>query len=372
MRQSSRLSIIVVVISVTLVAITNNADGAVASSPPPAEAAWTAVANVNDKSIQQVGQSAVRIYGLNTNKTYLRYVNVVSGQTQPYNGGYNYRLVVTVAGPGATTARYEAFMWGILGTTNWKLWQSSRLSVIVVIFSVTLVAITNNADGAVASSPPSVEAGWTAVANVNDKSIQQAGQYAVRIYERIQEIYLKYVNMVSGQMQPYNGGYNYRLVVTVVGPGRKTVLFDAYVWGIPGTINWRLRSFTPTIPFIPYGNMSSCLSIIVVVISVTLVAITNNADGALASSLPPAPAAWTAVANFGLWIYRQITRLYFLRYVSVVSGQTQPYNGGYNYRLVVTVYGGPNWKTTLYDADVWGIPGTTTHWWFRSFTPKRS
>uniref|UniRef100_A0A0D9Z2R2 Cysteine proteinase inhibitor n=1 Tax=Oryza glumipatula TaxID=40148 RepID=A0A0D9Z2R2_9ORYZ len=76
--------------------------------------------------------------------------------------------------------------------------------------------------------------------------------------------------------------------------------------------------------------------------------------------------------QFGLWIYRQITRLYFLRYVNVVSGQTQPYNGGYNYRLVVTVYGGPNWKTTLYDADVWGIPGTTTHWWFRSFTPKRS
>ncbi|EAY88733.1 hypothetical protein OsI_10209 [Oryza sativa Indica Group] len=134
-------------------------------------------------------------------------------------------------------------------------------------------------------------------------------------------------------------------------------------------------------------RQSSCLSIIVVVISVTLVAITNNADGALASSLPPAPpaaaAGWTAVANvndksiqqagqFGLWIYRQITRLYFLRYVNVVSGQTQPYNGGYNYRLVVTVYGGPNWKTTLYDADVWGIPGTTTHWWFRSFTPKRS
>uniref|UniRef100_A0A0D9Z2R3 Cysteine proteinase inhibitor n=1 Tax=Oryza glumipatula TaxID=40148 RepID=A0A0D9Z2R3_9ORYZ len=122
-------------------------------------------------------------------------------------------------------------------------------------------------------------------------------------------------------------------------------------------------------------RQSSCLSIIVVVISVTLVAITNNADGALASSLPPAPpaaaAGWTAVANvndksiqqagqFGLWIYRQITRL------RTTAATTT------GWRLVVTVYGGPNWKTTLYDADVWGIPGTTTHWWFRSFTPKRS
>lgn len=125
MRQSSCLSIIVVVISVTLVAITNNADGALASSlppaPPAAAAGWTAVANVNDKSIQQAGQFGLWIYRQITRLYFLRYVNVVSGQTQPCNGGYNYRLVVTVAGPGATAARYDALMWGILGTTNWKL-----------------------------------------------------------------------------------------------------------------------------------------------------------------------------------------------------------------------------------------------------------
>uniref|UniRef100_A0A0E0K9D7 Cysteine proteinase inhibitor n=1 Tax=Oryza punctata TaxID=4537 RepID=A0A0E0K9D7_ORYPU len=127
MRPSFLSTVVLSVMFTALLAVANGDVGnvtAAATPPPPSPAAaWTAVANVNDKSIQQVGQSAVRIYGLSTKKTYLKYVNVVSGQTQPYNGGYNYQLVVTVAGPGATTARYDAFMWGILGTTNWKLWS---------------------------------------------------------------------------------------------------------------------------------------------------------------------------------------------------------------------------------------------------------
>lgn len=92
------------------------------TSPPPPPA-WTPVTNVNDKTIQQVGQFAVRIYALSTGKLQLVFVNVASGQSQPYNGGYNYQLVITVAAPGVKTAQYEAFVWGILGTTTWKLWS---------------------------------------------------------------------------------------------------------------------------------------------------------------------------------------------------------------------------------------------------------
>lgn len=88
---------------------------------PPPPPAWSPVTNVNDKSIKQVGQFAVLVYYLNTGAN-LVYVNVVSGQTQPYNGGNNYQLVITVAaGAGGKTAQYNVFVWGILGTTTWKL-----------------------------------------------------------------------------------------------------------------------------------------------------------------------------------------------------------------------------------------------------------
>ncbi|KAK3150620.1 hypothetical protein QOZ80_3AG0235530 [Eleusine coracana subsp. coracana] len=93
-------------------------------SPPlgiPAPA-WTPVKDVNDRTIQQVGQFSVVAYFFNTG-TKLEFVNVVSGQSQPYNGGNSYRLVITVAGPGTETSRYSASVWGILGTTTWQLWS---------------------------------------------------------------------------------------------------------------------------------------------------------------------------------------------------------------------------------------------------------
>lgn len=89
--------------------------------PPPPASNWTPVADVNDPTIQQVAQFAVRIYALSTKELRMQLLNVISGETQPYNGGYNYRLVVTVTGGKKT--RYEAFVWGILGTMSWKLWS---------------------------------------------------------------------------------------------------------------------------------------------------------------------------------------------------------------------------------------------------------
>lgn len=74
---------------------------------------------MNDPTIQQVGQFAVRIYALSTGQVKMSFLNVVSGVTQPYNGGYNYRLVVTVSG--GKKAQYDAYVWGILGTMSWKL-----------------------------------------------------------------------------------------------------------------------------------------------------------------------------------------------------------------------------------------------------------
>ncbi|KAL6660040.1 hypothetical protein ACP70R_002162 [Stipagrostis hirtigluma subsp. patula] len=86
--------------------------------PPPPASTWTA-ANVSDPAIQQVAQFAVRIYALSTRELKMSLQSVISAETQPYNGGYNYRLVITVTG--GKKVQYDAFVWGILGTTSWKL-----------------------------------------------------------------------------------------------------------------------------------------------------------------------------------------------------------------------------------------------------------
>ncbi|PWZ07239.1 Cysteine proteinase inhibitor 5 [Zea mays] len=90
------------------------------SPPPPAHASnWTPVANTNDPKIQQVAQFAVRIYAISKKELKMQFQNVVSGETQPCDGGYNYRLVITVRG--GKKAQYDAFVWGIHRTTSWKL-----------------------------------------------------------------------------------------------------------------------------------------------------------------------------------------------------------------------------------------------------------
>ncbi|KAL6660041.1 hypothetical protein ACP70R_002163 [Stipagrostis hirtigluma subsp. patula] len=86
--------------------------------PPPPASTWTP-ANVSDPAIQQVAQFAVRIYALSTRELKMSLQSVVSAETQPYDGGYNYRLVVTVTG--GKKVQYNAFVWGILGTMSWKL-----------------------------------------------------------------------------------------------------------------------------------------------------------------------------------------------------------------------------------------------------------
>ncbi|KQK23391.1 hypothetical protein BRADI_1g73090v3 [Brachypodium distachyon] len=91
--------------------------------PPPPMQAWTPVGDVNDMSIRQVGQFAVRIYAL-TMRVDLAFVGVVGGQTQPRvdgAGGFMYQLVVAVAGTGAKAPTYDALVWGVLGTRNWEL-----------------------------------------------------------------------------------------------------------------------------------------------------------------------------------------------------------------------------------------------------------
>ena len=97
------------------------ADAQNSTAPPPPASNWTAVADVNDPTIQQVAQFAVRIYALSTKELRMQLQSVVSGETQPYDGGYSYRLVITVTGGKKT--QYDAFVWGILGTTSWKLWS---------------------------------------------------------------------------------------------------------------------------------------------------------------------------------------------------------------------------------------------------------
>jgi hypothetical protein len=78
------------------------------------------VANVNDPMIQKVAQFAVRIYTLIMGELKMQLQNVVSGETQPSNGGYNYRLVITVSG--GKTTHYEAFVWRIHAS-----WQPENL-----------------------------------------------------------------------------------------------------------------------------------------------------------------------------------------------------------------------------------------------------
>ncbi|CAN6296347.1 unnamed protein product [Urochloa humidicola] len=119
----------------TFLATTSNAQNSTAPpppvastpppSPPPPASNWTVVADVNDPTIQQVAQFAVRIYALSTKQLRMQLLSVVSGETQPYDGGYNYRLVVTVSG--GKKVQYEAFVWGILGTMSWKLWSFTAI-----------------------------------------------------------------------------------------------------------------------------------------------------------------------------------------------------------------------------------------------------
>ncbi|KAF8776468.1 hypothetical protein HU200_003173 [Digitaria exilis] len=52
-------------------------------SPPPPATNWTPVADVNDPTIQQVAQFAVRIYALSTTQLRMQLLNVISGETQP-------------------------------------------------------------------------------------------------------------------------------------------------------------------------------------------------------------------------------------------------------------------------------------------------
>ncbi|RLN39148.1 cysteine proteinase inhibitor 8-like [Panicum miliaceum] len=105
----------------TFLLATTTADAQNYTAPPPPASNWTPVADVNDPTIQQVAQFAVRIYALSTKQLRMQLLGVVSGETQPYDGGYNYRLVVRVSG--GKNTQYDAFVWGILGTMSWKLWS---------------------------------------------------------------------------------------------------------------------------------------------------------------------------------------------------------------------------------------------------------
>ncbi|CAM0871529.1 unnamed protein product [Alopecurus aequalis] len=95
------------------------------------------------------------------------------------------------------------------------------------------------------SPPLPPPTGWTPVANVKDKTIQQVGNFAVRIYTLTWQVELVFVDVISGSTQPSDGGYNYRLVLTVDSPHAKSAHYDAVVWGIVGTSSWELRSFVP-------------------------------------------------------------------------------------------------------------------------------
>ncbi|GJN08932.1 hypothetical protein PR202_ga26893 [Eleusine coracana subsp. coracana] len=118
-----KLSLVIIpFVLATSLAIANAQNNTSPSPPPPApttppppapDSSWTPVADVNDPTIQQVGQFAVRIYALSTGQVRMSFLNVVSGETQPYNGGYNYRLVITVSG--GKKAQYDAFVWASLG-----------------------------------------------------------------------------------------------------------------------------------------------------------------------------------------------------------------------------------------------------------------
>ena len=81
--------------------------------------------------------------------------------------------------------------------------------------------------------------------NVNDRTIQQVGKFAVHAYCLNTGAQLVFVSVVGGQAQPYGGGARYQLVITVAGdgPGATTARYGVSVWGILGTTTWQLWSF---------------------------------------------------------------------------------------------------------------------------------
>lgn len=125
---------------------------------------------------------------------------------------------------------------------------SLRLAVLLTFLLATFLAIAH-AQTSTSPPPPSpvVPDGWTVVTNTTDLAIQQVGQFAVRIYAlSTGKLRLGFVDVVSGMTRPSNGGFDYQLVITVSdGPApRNNRPYNASVWGILGTMSWKLWSFT--------------------------------------------------------------------------------------------------------------------------------
>uniref|UniRef100_A0A0E0K9D8 Cysteine proteinase inhibitor n=1 Tax=Oryza punctata TaxID=4537 RepID=A0A0E0K9D8_ORYPU len=232
------------------------------------DAGWAPVADVNELVIQQVGRFAVLVYSL-AHHTDLTYVGVARGETEEAAGGaggINYRLAVAVTKPGdGSAAQYECLVWGVPGSRldTWKLRRFRRIRLPPKAEASppspppesSLPPLAPPPPPAanpppppppspVKSSPPPPPA-WSAVTNVNDKTIQQVAKFAVQSYCLNTGAKLVYVNVVSGQTQPCNGGgNNYQLVINVAA-GVRTSQYSVFVWGILGTTTWKLWSFTP-------------------------------------------------------------------------------------------------------------------------------
>ncbi|KAL6649447.1 hypothetical protein ACP70R_013671 [Stipagrostis hirtigluma subsp. patula] len=110
--------------------------------------------------------------------------------------------------------------------------------------SLLLVAITAVVVFTVATPATAVTGGWFPIGDPNAPHVQEVGGWAVAEHVREANDGLKFVKVVSGEVQVVNG-VNFRLVIDALSPDGKNARYKAAVYEQDRTNARKLLSFTP-------------------------------------------------------------------------------------------------------------------------------
>ncbi|KAL6645078.1 hypothetical protein ACP70R_016686 [Stipagrostis hirtigluma subsp. patula] len=108
--------------------------------------------------------------------------------------------------------------------------------------SLLLVATAAAVVFAVATPVMAVTGGWFPIGNPNAPHVQEVGGWAVAEHVREANDGLKFVKVVSGEVQIVKG-VNFRLVIDALNPDGKNARYKAAVYEQDGTNARKLLSF---------------------------------------------------------------------------------------------------------------------------------
>ncbi|KAG2329788.1 hypothetical protein Bca52824_000968 [Brassica carinata] len=85
---------------------------------------------------------------------------------------------------------------------------------------------------------------WNPIVDVKDPHIVKIGEFAVSEYARLNELRLKFVTVVSGDIQSVNNLKYYKLVVMAKNGGNSaTKKYETIIWELKSI--WELMDFKP-------------------------------------------------------------------------------------------------------------------------------